>query len=226
MLISNIDSPLTGPAPEAKKNTELGKDDFLQLLTVQLKFQDPLNPLKDTDFIAQMAQFSSLEQLQNMNKSLDKNLGSDQQLSAAFHSNLITSLVGKTVEVPTVEVEYDGDRPATVNYRISDGAYAARLQILDGRNQLVREFALDVSAGSATHGAVEWDGNSRFDTEVPAGAYRVVVLAEDAAGQAVKADVLKGVRVDAVRYDGQSATLWADGRELTTQDLAGVLATD
>ena len=60
MLISNIDSPLTGHTPEAKKNTELGKEDFLQLLTVQLKFQDPLNPMQDTDFIAQLAQFSSL----------------------------------------------------------------------------------------------------------------------------------------------------------------------
>ena len=226
MLISNIDSPLTGPAPEAKKNTELGKEDFLQLLTVQLKFQDPLNPLQDTDFIAQMAQFSSLEQLTNMNKSLDQSLGSDQQLNAAFQSNLITSLVGKTVEVPTAEVEFDGDHPATVSYRMGDAAYAARMQILDGRNQLVREFTLSVSGGSAKQGSVEWDGRSRFDTEVPAGAYRVVVLAEDAAGQAVKADALEGVRIDAVRYDGQSATLWADGRELTVEDIAGVLAAE
>ena len=70
MLISNIDSPLTGPAPEAKKSTELGKDDFLQLLTVQLKFQDPLNPMQDTDFIAQMAQFTSLEQTKGMKEDL------------------------------------------------------------------------------------------------------------------------------------------------------------
>ena len=225
MLISNIDSPLTGPAPEAKKNTELGKEDFLQLLTVQLRFQDPLNPMQDTDFIAQMAQFSSLEQLQNMNRSLDRNLGSDDQLNAAFQSNLITSLVGKTVEVPTVEVEYDGDHATTLNYKTGDAARSARMQILDGRNQLVREFALEVSSGS-THGSVEWDGLSRFDTEVPAGAYRVIVLAENASGQPVKADALKGVRVDAVRYDGKSAVLWADGRELTMQDLAGVLATE
>ena len=224
MLISNIDSPLTGPAPEAKKSTELGKDDFLQLLTVQLKFQDPLNPMQDTDFIAQMAQFSSLEQLQNMNQSLDKNLGSDQQLSAAFQSNLITSLVGKTVEVPTVEVEYDGDKTTTVNYRVDDAARSARMQILDGRNQLVQEFALDISSGSGKHGSVEWNGRSRFDTEVPAGAYRVLVLAEDASGQRVWADALMGVRVDAVRYDGQSTRLWAGGKELTIQDLVGVLA--
>ena len=226
MLISNIGTPLTGTKTDATKNTNLGKEDFLQLLTVQLKFQDPLNPMQDTDFIAQMAQFSSLEQLQNMNKSLDRNLGSDDQLNAAFQSNLITSLVGKTVEVATVEVEYDGNRATTLNYKTGDAARSARLQILDGRNQLVREFTLDVSAGGSKHGFVEWNGRSRFDTEVPAGAYRVLVLAEDASGQPVKADALKGVRVDAVRYDGESAVLWAGGRELTIQDLAGVLATE
>jgi len=226
MLISNIDSPLTGHTPEAKKNTELGKEDFLQLLTVQLKFQDPLNPMQDTDFIAQMAQFSSLEQLQNMNQSLDRTLGSDDQLSAAFQSNLITSLVGKTVEVPTVEVDYEGDKITTLNYKVDDAARSARMQILDGRNQLVQEFALDISSGGSKYGFIEWNGRSRFDTEVPEGAYRVLVLAEDASGQPVKADALKGVRVDAVRYDGESTRLWADGRELTIQDLAGVLATE
>lgn len=54
----------------AKKNDYLGKDEFLKLLTVQLQNQDPLNALNDTDFIAQMAQFSSLEQMQNLNSTV------------------------------------------------------------------------------------------------------------------------------------------------------------
>jgi len=49
------------------KDTSLGKDDFLKMLVTQLKNQDPLKPMDDTAFVAQMAQFSSLEQMQNMN---------------------------------------------------------------------------------------------------------------------------------------------------------------
>ena len=168
-----------------------------------------------------MAQFSSLEQLKNMNTSLDKNLGSDQQLNVAFHNNLVTALVGKTVEIPTIQITYDGESPSAVSYRLSEGARAAKVQIFDGRSQLVREFDLDISQ---PRGLVEWDGKSRFDTQVPAGTYRVLALAEDAGGSAIKADVLSPVRVDAVRYDTNGARIWAGNQELTIEDLFGVLA--
>ena len=53
-----------------KSNQDLGKDDFLKLLVTQLQSQDPLNPMEDKEFIAQMAQFTSLEQMKNMNTSV------------------------------------------------------------------------------------------------------------------------------------------------------------
>lgn len=59
-------------ATQTKKtsNSELGKDDFLKLLVTQLRYQDPMKPMDDTAFVAQLAQFSSLEQMQNMTASL------------------------------------------------------------------------------------------------------------------------------------------------------------
>ena len=220
----NINSiAATQPKTEAltkAASENLGKEDFLRLLTVQLRYQDPLNPMENTDFIAQMAQFSSLEQLQNMNQSLEKGLGSETQLHDAFRNNLATSLVGRTVEIPTVEVEWEGKGVSAISYRLDDGARSASLQITDARGQLVREFTLDPSR---RQGLIEWDGKSHNDSEVPAGAYRVLVLAKDAGGQAVKADALRPVTVDAVRYDSGGATIWADGQALSLEDLSGVL---
>jgi flagellar basal-body rod modification protein FlgD len=219
MEISKILQP-PSQAVTTATSANLGKEDFLHLLTVQLRYQDPMNPMENTDFIAQMAQFSSLEQLQNMNQSLEKGLGSEGQLQDAFRNSLATSLVGRTVEIPTIEVEWEGEGRTGIAYRIDDGARTAQLRILDARGQLVRQFELDPSRGQ---GVIEWDGKSRVDTEVPAGAYRVLVLAKDAAGGAVKADALRPVTVDAVRFDRDGATIWADGQALSLDDLSGVL---
>lgn len=219
MEISKILQP-PSQAVTTATSASLGKEDFLHLLTVQLRYQDPMNPMENTEFIAQMAQFSSLEQLQNMNQSLEKGLGSEAQLRDAFRNSMATSLVGRTVEIPTIEVEWEGEGRTRIAYRVDDGARTAQLRILDARGQLVRQFDLDPSRGQ---GVIEWDGKSRVDTEVPAGAYRVLVLAKDAAGGAVKADALRPVTVDAVRFDRDGATIWADGQALSLDDLSGVL---
>lgn len=75
---------------EIKQN--MGKDEFLQLLVTELRHQDPTNPMKDREFIAQMAQFSSLEQMLNMNKGMEQLVS-----SVSFQSSF--NLLGKNVEV-------------------------------------------------------------------------------------------------------------------------------
>ena len=219
MDISSIVNSKTLKQPEGGRN-QLGKDDFLKLLTVQLRYQDPLNPMENTEFIAQMAQFSSLEQLQNMNAGLAQNLGAETQLHAAFKNNLVTSLVGKTVEISTAEIEFDGSDSKPLAYRVAADASKASLRILDARGLLVRELDLDVSN---TYGTVVWDGKSTKGGEVPAGAYRAFVIAEGAGGQPVQGDALKRVNVQAVRYVGNEARLWVDGRELKIDELSGIV---
>ncbi|MDR2137029.1 MAG: flagellar hook assembly protein FlgD [Synergistaceae bacterium] len=68
---------------------ELGKDAFLKLLIAELSNQDPLNPMSDREFIAQMAQFSSLEQMTNMNKELEKLSKSEQYSAVSYVGKLI-----------------------------------------------------------------------------------------------------------------------------------------
>jgi flagellar basal-body rod modification protein FlgD len=219
MNISNIVNQNGDQAQVENSRAHLGKDDFLQLLTVQLRYQDPLNPMENTEFVAQMAQFSSLEQLQNMNQTMERSQGAEAELQAAFKNNLVTSLVGKAVEVPTQEVAYDGET-TEVAYRLGPQARSASLQILDARGQLVRELELDTSQAYNT---VEWDGKSVSGDKVPKGAYLAVVTAAGPGGVPVEADMLKRVRVDAVRYAGSEARIWADGRELALSDLRGVV---
>lgn len=85
---------------------QLGKDDFLKLLITQLSNQDPTNPMEDTQFISQMAQFSSLEQMTNMNESFNK-------ITAMINSSQAASTLGKTVEVEVGDTTTTGVVEAT-----------------------------------------------------------------------------------------------------------------
>ncbi|MEE0133798.1 MAG: flagellar hook assembly protein FlgD [Treponema sp.] len=80
---------------------ELGKDDFLKLLITQLQNQDPTSPMENTEFIAQMAQFSSLEQMTNMSTEFTK-------LANMLNSGEAVSLLGKNVEIAAGESSISG----------------------------------------------------------------------------------------------------------------------
>lgn len=92
-------------------NSELGKDAFLQLLITQLQHQDPTNPMDDREFISQMAQFSSLEQMQNMTKAMESLLASQQQTQMMNY----TTFIGKEVKWHEITEEKDEKGNPVVN---------------------------------------------------------------------------------------------------------------
>ena len=83
------------------KNGSLGKDDFLKLLITQLQNQDPTSPMEDTQFISQMAQFSSLEQMTNMSTSFSK-------LAQMMNSQEAYTTIGRTVELNVGDTNISG----------------------------------------------------------------------------------------------------------------------
>ncbi|WP_394121059.1 flagellar hook assembly protein FlgD [Planococcus donghaensis] len=95
----NISTATTGaaaaPAPAAKTEATnaLGQDAFLKILVTQMKHQDPMEPLKDTEFIGQMAQFTSLEQLTNLNKTMTQFVSNQGTSSLADYAHLIGTSV-------------------------------------------------------------------------------------------------------------------------------------
>ena len=89
-----------------KVNNQLGKDDFLKLLITQLSNQNPTNPMENTEFIAQMAQFSSLEQMTNMNESFGR-------MASMINSSQAATTIGKTVEIDAGDTTTRGVVEAT-----------------------------------------------------------------------------------------------------------------
>lgn len=117
MTVSSILSSTSGASPERLPIQTLGQNDFLKLLVTQLTSQDPLNPQKDTEFIAQMAQFSALEQSKAMQEDMAQ-LRSQQEIVQA------NALIGKTVEL-----QVDPDLTAR--------GIVAGVQVIDGAPNLM-----------------------------------------------------------------------------------------
>lgn len=118
-------------ATPAKKGA-VGKDDFLKLLVTQLRFQDPMNPMEDKEFIAQMAQFNALEEMQKLNRNFSAQ-NDFAQLSQA------SSLIGKTVAIKTESEHFAGK---IVEVRRVDGELKVMVKPLEG-DEPAQPYGLD-----------------------------------------------------------------------------------
>lgn len=144
-------------------NSELGKDAFLKLLITQLQHQDPTNPMDDRDFIAQMAQFSSLEQMQNMTKTMESLLMSQQQTQLMNY----TSFVGKEVKWHELTEEVDADNKPVIN---EGTGVIQSLKFVDGEAVFILADGKEIYPGniSAILGNKETStGESNTSTESP-----------------------------------------------------------
>ncbi|MBP2003490.1 flagellar hook assembly protein FlgD [Halobacillus andaensis] len=92
---------LNNQPPKKTGSDDLGKDDFLKILMAQLQNQDPLDPMEDKEFVSQMAQFSSLEQMTNMSSTMDNFTKSQRSIPVIQYSGLI----GKEVTYPVYDKE-------------------------------------------------------------------------------------------------------------------------
>ena len=187
----------------------LGKDDFLKLLVTQLRNQDPLNPLDQNQFLAQTAQFSSLEQLQSINQELSN-------LSAASTGpNLgqAAALLGKTVQVAARDVQLSSSS-TPLDFSLDGRATGVQLDILDQQGNTVRTLA----AGAFDAGAhsVNWDGRDGNGRLMAPGPYTYRVSATGAADAATTGWVNEGTVTGLKTQGGQ--VLYQIGASLVRQD--------
>ena len=144
----------------------LGQDSFLKLLTEQMKNQDPFDPVKNEDMVAQMATFSNVAGISEMNKTL-KSVAT--QLGSANAAQAI-SYVGKTVliEGDTAYPNTDGSLNAVLP--LEEGAADVQVQISDSAGNLLR--TLNYGAQGKGDIAIDWDGKTESGGAAPAGPYK------------------------------------------------------
>ncbi len=217
-------TPTTSGTQNLVSNEMLGKEDFLKLLVAQLRYQDPLEPMEDQEFVAQLAQFSSLEQLQNMNDSLSQNVEWDMVMSQTINNTMATSLIGKEVVAGSNSVGLGDDGSAEIVFKAADYVHQGTVTIYNSEGAVVRTLAADnLPAGEQR---LAWDGRDSNGNELQAGNYFFDVSLYDANGEAVTSQgYLVGI-VDGVKYIEGQAYLDVDGALVPLSDVMEINSQD
>lgn len=170
--------------PEEKKDNELGQSAFLELMITQMKNQDPLSPQDNTEFIAQLAQFSSVEALDKLNNNFDSftnNFVANQALQAS-------TLVGRSVTVPTDRARLDAGEVVSASIDVPVSTGNVQVNIYTESGSLVDQVSL--GGQPAGEMVMRWDGMnmevngdlldwaSSQENGAPAGNYRIEVTAD------------------------------------------------
>jgi flagellar basal-body rod modification protein FlgD len=210
------DLGLGKPQEPQKERNKLGQSDFLNLMVAQLKNQDPFSPMDNRDFIAQMAQFSTVSGIDGLQKSfgdLSGTLQSNQALQAS-------TLVGRSVLIPaaTMLLPEEGDLEGVIDLPANSGSVSLTIE-----NPRTGEIYRHLDLGQQSAGKVDfsWDGYSDDGQQNVAGMYRIKAAAVYD-GKNVSLGTSTVVKVDSVTLGGVGKEMALNVKEYGTFELSSV----
>lgn len=219
MSVTLTDIPMystVSTSQTATGSSELDQESFLTLLITQLQNQDPMNPQESQEFAAQLAQFSSLEQLMSVNDGLD----TLYMATSSMNNASMTQLIGKSVVAYGDTFAYDGGTPAVLSFDASSEASAASLSVFDESGDCVWTEAL--GAISEGEGSWTWDGQTIDGQAAPAGTYTFEVTATDSNGDQVSVSTLVSGVIDTMGFETGSPVPEIDGVPIDLGDIIRV----
>jgi flagellar basal-body rod modification protein FlgD len=196
----------------AKDKISKEKNMFLTLLVKQLEYQDPLDPMKNTEFTAQLAQFSQLETMSDMKASMDKM----STLQTSVNNTQALSFIGKQVDAVGNTLQFSG-QPVNLNITLEDNAAQVKVTLYDSDGSPVRSMVTtNAPKGNV---ACTWDGKGDDGATASNGKYHYTIEATGYDGKAiVTTSYAKGL-VTGVRYDSGNIYLEIGDKEVSLADV-------
>lgn len=185
--------------PRRNQLQELGSDQFIALMVAQMKNQDPMKPTDPSEFLGQLAQFSTVSGVRAMQDSMGDMvtaMRSSQMLSG-------TQLVGRDVLASGDQLNYDGLGMVQGAADIPRGVQSAEVVIKDSAGVVIRQLPMSSAAGL---NGFTWDGRSDAGEAVPSGRYSIEIIARSAGRAESVAPLLQG-RVNSITLDSAAGGL-------------------
>lgn len=222
--VNNSGSTSSGSSITGSISQTMNKDDFLKLLVTQLQYQDPMSPEDPKDFVAQLAQFSSLEQQINSNANLEnlsKAISSLQQSQGMVQG---VSLLGKTVKGSGNQLSVVGGKAMEAAYSLPKAAKQVAVGIYDSSGNQVA--VLNLGAQAAGSRTFSWDGKDSKGQQAVDGVYSYQVAAADQSGNAIQVDNYFTGTVEEVHQDSKGVWVTINGRQILLGNVTSVVGED
>lgn len=200
----------------SSKDSDLGKDDFLNLLVAQLQNQDPLNPMDSTAFTSQLAEFSSLEQLSNVNENLEYL----QMYQSSINNAQAVSFIGKNIDALGDSIQLESGETEEIHFELSKDSSLVSVNIYDEAGNLVKYIENGLMGEGKQ--SVEWDGTDNSGNTLPEGIYKFEVMAVDVNGDKVQTASYISDRVTGVTFKNGVTYLLAGGMQIPIGDVIEV----
>ncbi len=203
----------------AQRKTTLTQEDFLSLFTKQLQYQDPMAPMDNYQMATQMAQFQTVQALNDMAKSI-QNLEADQAAASRLQT---AGLIGKKIEAKGNSLFIDQDKKV-----VSEGSYQLAkkgrvyLQIFDANGNLVR--FIDDGVKDTSKQKFIWDGKNQQGAQLPAGNYTFSVTAMDEENQPIQATTSKTGAVTGISIENGVTYLNLGPDKIALNEVIAILA--
>jgi flagellar basal-body rod modification protein FlgD len=195
-------------------NDKLDKDAFMKLMLTQMKNQDPTKPMESHEMAAQLAQFTSLEQLNNMNSTLEA-MKNAQTPTTNFQA---LAFIGKKVSSDSSKLTRTaGDTKHAFNFDLMGDAQKADVTVKDAAGNVVRKISFaNLKKGANT---VEWNGLQEDGLPARPGEYKFVVEAKGATGAKVYAKTSFDGRITGLNYTPEGPVLMVGGQTIKLSDV-------
>ncbi len=195
----------------------MGKEDFLKLLVTQLRNQDPLSPMDGTEFAAQLAQFSTVEQLIEINSKLEATTAATAANSLTTQTMLGSSLIGRDVLLRGSTLTSDGETPARVAFELDAASRDVIIEVIGADGEVVGSIEMENLAPGRQMVPLE-------GLDLEGGVYEYRVTAMGLQGEAVGSELYTVGHVDGVSFHGGEVGLRINGTLVPMVDIVEIIA--